>query len=359
MAIDVDGRVSELLAQGHTLPAGWYSDPGVFALERERIFACSWQYAGPAEWVSEPGSYFSTRAGHVPVLVVHDGDRVRAHINVCRHRAHLVAEGRGVRKTLQCPYHAWTYGLDGCLRSAPRARDEATFRFEDLSLMSAACEIAGPFVFVNPDADAAPLADTLGGVLDRVAEAGVDLSAVRVRSAEEWTAPGNWKNAIENYLECYHCPVAHPSFARAIDVSPEAYRLEVDGQVISQYGPARHGSGVLADGEIEQAQYHLVFPNTSIDVTPGRPNVQIYSWTPTGAEAMAGAIHYFATDDVSDDEIARLRAFNAEVNAEDLALIASVQAGLDSGLVPHGRLMDESEQLIARFQRLVYERLIG
>jgi phenylpropionate dioxygenase-like ring-hydroxylating dioxygenase large terminal subunit len=357
MAIDVDGEVGELLAQGYTLPASWYSDPAVYELERDRIFARSWQYAGPTEWLAESGSYFATRAGHVPVIVIRDGADVRAFVNVCRHRSHLVAEGRGTRKTLQCPYHAWTYGLDGCLKSAPRAKDEATFRFEDLSLLPVACEVAGPLVFVNPDAGAAPLAETLGGVLDAVAGSGVDLADMRLRSADDWRIQGNWKNAIENYLECYHCPVAHPSFSRAIDVSADAYRLEVEGEVVSQYGPARHDSDELPKGAIEQAQYHLVFPNTSIDVTPGPPNLQVAAWIPTGPGAMVGVLHYFFAEGVSDEAVAQIRAFNNEVNNEDISLISSVQAGLDSRCVPNGRLMDQSERLIARFQRLVYERL--
>jgi choline monooxygenase len=357
MAISVDATVGDLLAQGYTLPASWYSDPAIYELERDRIFARCWQYAGPLEWLAEDGAYFAATAGHVPVVVVRDGDTVRAHVNVCRHRAHLVAQGRGVRRSLQCPYHAWTYGLDGCLRSAPRARDEASFRFEDLSLLPVACEVAGPFVFVNPDPATAPLADTLGNVLDRVAEAGIDLATLRLRIDDRWQGPGNWKNAIENYLECYHCPVAHPSFSQAIDVSPDAYVLEAEGQVVSQYGPARHGVDLLPEGDVREAQYHLVFPNTSIDVTPGPPNLEIYSWTPAGPGSMTGTIHYFFPADVPDADVARMRAFNAEVNAEDMSLISSVQAGLDSRVVPHGRLMDRSEQLIARFQRLVYERL--
>ena len=345
------------LHEGYTLPADWYSDPVIFALEQRLIFARSWQYAGPVEWLAQSGSYFTAHAGHVPVVIVRDDDTIRAFVNVCRHRAHLVAQGRGTRQSLQCPYHAWTYGLDGCLRSAPRAQHEATFRFEDLSLIPIACETAGPFVFVNPDADAAPLTDTLGDVLDQVTQGGIDFSALRLRSTQEWAAAGNWKNAIENNLECYHCPVAHPSFSRAIDVSPEAYRLRVEGQVMSQTGPVRHGSGELPEGEIVEAQYHMVFPNTSIDVVPGPPNVEVYSWVPDGLAGMRGTVHYFYPESVTDTEIAQLQRFNAEVGGEDVALIASVQVGLDSGMVRQGRLMAESEQLISRFQRLVFEHL--
>ena len=128
------------------------------ALERERLFARAWTYAGPAEWVSEPGSYFAAQIGHVPVAVVRGSDGVlRGFVNVCRHRGHLVVEGTGCRETLQCPYHAWTYDLDGSLRKAPRSEREPGFDPTGLSLAPVSVDTWGPFVFVNPDPDAAPL----------------------------------------------------------------------------------------------------------------------------------------------------------------------------------------------------------
>src|SRR5262249_10935648 len=117
------------LDAGLTLPASWYGrDETVHRLELERIFARTWQYAARAEELAEPGSYVAGRAGHIPVVVVRrrDGD-LRAFVNVCRHRGHLVAEGSGRRESLQCPYHAWTYDLDGQLRRAPRSDREPDF----------------------------------------------------------------------------------------------------------------------------------------------------------------------------------------------------------------------------------------
>src|ERR1044072_5470743 len=99
-----------------TLPWSWYTDPAVLQLERERIFRRSWQYVGDSGDIPEPASFFSTSGGGVPVVVVRDHeDEVRAFLNVCRHRGSIVCEGSGTRETLQCPYHAWTYGLDGRL----------------------------------------------------------------------------------------------------------------------------------------------------------------------------------------------------------------------------------------------------
>ena len=117
------------LEDGWTLPATWYADAGVHAHERERIFSRTWTYAGPSEWVAEPGSYFAAHIGHVPVAVVRGSDGVlRGLVNVCRHRGHLVVEGTGCRETLQCPYHAWTYDLDGTLRRRPPLGARARLR---------------------------------------------------------------------------------------------------------------------------------------------------------------------------------------------------------------------------------------
>ena len=110
------------IADGRTIPFDWYSDPAVLRLERERIFRRTWQYAGRADQVAEPGVFFTCDLGGVPIVVVRDEQHgLRAFLNVCRHRGSLVCEGEGKRASLQCPYHAWTYGLDGSLRAAPRS----------------------------------------------------------------------------------------------------------------------------------------------------------------------------------------------------------------------------------------------
>ena len=163
-----------------TLPWSWYSDPAVLQLEQERIFRRFWQYAGRADEVAEPGSFSATRAGDVPVVLVRDEeDTLRAFVNVCRHRGSIVCEGHGKRSTLQCPYHAWTYGLDGRLITAPRSNREGGIETGELGLVQLRMETWGPLVFVNPDPDAAPLADYLEDIPERVAAAGVDVDGLR------------------------------------------------------------------------------------------------------------------------------------------------------------------------------------
>jgi phenylpropionate dioxygenase-like ring-hydroxylating dioxygenase large terminal subunit len=354
------------IEDGWTLPATWYSNPRVLQLERESIFSSTWQYAGPLEHLAEPGSYFASVAGHIPVVVTKAADgELRAFVNVCRHRGHLVAEGMGCRETLQCRYHAWTYGLDGTLRRAPRSEREPGFDASVLSLLPVAVEAWGPFVFVNPDVEAAPLRETLGDLPDVVAGGHIDLTRLRFHSHQEWSQDVNWKVALENYLECYHCPVAHPGFSKVIDVDPDAYRLSVEGFVSSQIGPVRESAvgpqakGYDASGDVPASQYHFVWPNTTINVAPGPLNLSIERWVPVDAHRTVEVTDYFFGVDVTEERIQEVIEFDTQVAVEDVALVEAVQKGLDSGAVPQGRLMAESEQLVAAFQRRVFESLIA
>jgi choline monooxygenase len=360
VATDVRTEVREALDAGLTLPASWYGgDPEIHRLELERIFARCWQYAARTEQVAEPGSFVATRAGHVPVVVVRDQEsRLRGFVNVCRHRGHLVAQGSGRRASLQCPYHAWTYGLDGCLRAAPRSEREPGFDFDAYSLLPVSVEAWGPFVFVNPDPDAAPLAESLGAIPEHLAAGGIDVDRLRFRERVEWSHATNWKVGIENYLECYHCPVAHPSFSKLIDVDPDEYLLRAEGLVASQFGPLRDEPGFeYPRGEVKRAQYHLLWPSLTMNVDPGPPNLSLDTWIPLGPHEVGGVSDHFFGEDVSDEDAREIMAFGSQVAAEDMALVESVQQGLDSGMVPFGRLLPSSEHLIQHFQRLVYESL--
>ncbi|HEX4746941.1 MAG TPA: aromatic ring-hydroxylating dioxygenase subunit alpha [Gaiellaceae bacterium] len=353
------------LEDGWTLPASWYTDPAVHAVERERLFARAWTYAGPAEWVSEPGSYFAAQIGHVPVAVVRGSEGVlRGFVNVCRHRGHLVVEGTGCRETLQCPYHAWTYALDGTLRKAPRSDREPGFDPSGLSLTPVSVDTWGPFVFVNPDPEPAPLSAALGRLPEIVARSGLEVGALRFHSHHEWPIEANWKVVLENFLECYHCPAAHPGFSKVIDVNPDAYLLQVHPTFASQIGPVRasalDGNGKAAytpRGAVSQSQYHFLFPSTTMNIAPGIPNISLERYNPDGLRRTVEVTDYYFGVEVSDTEIEELMAWDTQVAEEDVSLVQSVQRGLESGAVPQGRLMAESEQLIADFQRRVYDAL--
>ncbi len=351
------------LEDGWTLPASWYSDEGVAALERDRIFARSWQYGGPAEHVAEPGSFMTTEAGHIPIVVTRDRDGVlRGFVNVCRHRAYVIARDNGCRETLQCPYHAWTYELDGSLKRAPRSEREAGFDPADFSLLPVSVDTWGPFLFVNPDPDAAPLSETLGGLPEIIAGGGVDFSKLRLHSQHKWPIEANWKVALENYLECYHCPVAHLGFSKVIDVDPDSYELSVSPTFSSQIGPikasALNGKGnvpYVPVGEVTHSQYHFIYPATTINISPGPLNISLERWVPDGIGRTIEVTDYWFGADVPPEIVAEVLEFDEQVSNEDTDLVVRVQEGLNSGTVPQGRLMRESEQLIAAFQRRLYD----
>ncbi len=344
---------ADTLAGGLTLPAGWYSDPAVLRLEHERIFRRVWVYAGRTEQVAEPGQFFTARAGDVPIVCVRGSDgELRAFVNVCRHRASVLVEGSGKRETLQCGYHAWTYNLDGSLRSAPRSEREDGFDKSDLGLVPAAVGTWGSLVFVNPSADAAPLADTLGALPRLVAEGGIDVEALEFRKRDDFTVEANWKVSCENFLECYHCPTAHQDLARVIDVDPDAYLLEVSETFSSQYAPVREKPTGSYDpsGEIERGQFHFLWPNTVVNIAPGRPNFSIGPIFPAGPERAERFLDYFFSPGEDETWVTELLAFDDRVGREDAGLVASVQRGLRSGMVEYGRLLPRSEALIRDFQ---------
>ena len=222
----------------------------------------------------------------------------------------------------------------------------------------------GSLVFVNPDPEAAPLAQTLGRLEATIAESGVELGRLRRRRRVAWELAANWKIALENYLECYHCSVAHPGFSKIIDVNPDSYLLRADGLVSSQFGPLRaRAAGSDApyepEGYVRQAQYHFVWPNVTMNVEPGPMNMSVDSWRPLTPELTAGWTDYYFADDVPDAAADEVIAFSTQVGEEDNALVESVHRGLSSGMVTQGRLLPASEQLIQHFQRLVHDALAG
>ncbi len=328
-----------------TYPWSWYTDADVLALERGRIFRPAWHYVGHLGRIAEPGMYLASASGGLPAVVVRNGaGRVHAFLNVCRHRGSELVAGEGRRETLQCPYHAWTYGLDGELRTAPRADRERGFDRADLSLLPLRLDTWGPFLFVNADPAAPPLADSLGGLA-----LPFDPASLVFWERVEYRLEANWKIAVENYLECYHCPVAHPGFSRLVDVDPDSYALEGQWPRWSQYGRARDGAG--------GCEFHLVWPGLKLNVYPGFANLSIGPVWPDGPERTVGFLDYFFGADVDEEAARELIRFDDQVGREDTALVESVQRGVGAGLVDRGRLLPESERLIAGFQSAVAQAL--
>jgi phenylpropionate dioxygenase-like ring-hydroxylating dioxygenase large terminal subunit len=356
---------TELLAaldHGESLPAHWYTDRSIAEGEIKHVFRKGWSYIGPLAQLAEPGDYITGSAGGIPVVAIRNEQGLAAFVNVCRHRRHEVMKGhRGNVKAMQCGYHAWTYDLSGCLRAAPRSASEPNFRLEDYPLLPLRVEALGPFVFVNVDRNAQPVHAYFGPLLQIIAASGIDLDTLELYCREEWQANSNWKTMLENFLECYHCPVAHPGFSAAIDVRPESYQLTAHGWFSSQVGQVRQSAlegrsrVEIYDvrGEVEQSQYHLLWPNTTISINPGFPNLSIDVWMPDGPNRARGFSEQYFAPGVTREFAQQLIAFNAQVGVEDDVLTDSVQRGLLGGIPERGRLLTNSEQLVIHFQKLV------
>jgi phenylpropionate dioxygenase-like ring-hydroxylating dioxygenase large terminal subunit len=361
---DPSGLLS-MLDQGISLPASWYTDPAIAEHETRLIFRKSWAYIGPLAELTRSGDYITGCAGDVPVVVVRNDNQLSGFVNVCRHRRHLVAKGRGNAPMMKCMYHAWVYDLQGHLKGAPRSAAEPGFRLEDYPLLPVRVEALGPWVFVNLDRYAAPVATYFGKVLDIIAASGVDLSTLQLHTREDWESYSNWKTMLENYLECYHCAVAHPSFSAAIDVRPESYNLTAHGWFLSQLGAVRQSAleGKSAvkiydvSGDVAQSQYHLLWPNMTININPGFPNLSIDVWMPDGPNRTKGFSEQYFAPGVNEEFAQELMAFNKEVGAEDDELTDAVQRGLLGGLPDRGRFLTNSEHLVIHFQKLVVDAL--
>ncbi len=355
------------LARGESLPARWYTDPAITEREIHQIFRKTWNYIGPLNELQKIGDYITGYVGEIPVVVLRNKSGLAALVNVCRHRRHEVMKGRGNARMMQCGYHAWTYDLSGCLKSAPRTAREPGFRLDDYPLLPLRVDTLGPWVFVNADRDAEPLARHYGGVLDIIAASGLKLDTLELQSRTSWDGNANWKTMLENFLECYHCAIAHPGFSAAIDVRPDKYDLSVHGWFCSQVGQVRpsalEGKSKVkiydARGEVAQAQYHLLFPNMTININPGFPNLSIDVWTPNGPDTTKGFTEQYFGPGVSQEFVEELIEFNRQVGAEDDALTDSVQRGLRAGIPEKGRFLAGAEHLVGHFQRMVASALLG
>lgn len=360
-----DAALEAALRRGETLPAEWYTDAGIYALERERIFRRAWQYVGLTEQLARPGDFLTMRLGDVPVVVTRDdAGTLRAFANVCRHRgSELVLEERGNRATLQCHYHAWTYNLDGTLRAAPGMKDEPDFERCAFSLVPLPLDAWGPFLFVNPDQHARPLGELLGTLPELTAASGAPLGELRRRVRRTYDIAANWKVVVDNYLECYHCPVAHKGFSDLIDVNDyevtEYEYFSTQGGALKE--SARNGRAGLYDvrGEVTAGFYAYLWPNFTLNVYPGAGNVSLNLFLPLGVDRTLAVYDYCFVDAVSAEEEADFVRFIDQVQEEDVVLCESVQRGLSSGYFERGRLMLRRENGLRHFQRLVYRELTG
>lgn len=358
-----DANLRASLEQGYTLPASWYLDPGVFAQERSHIFGRTWQYVGLSEQVIQPGDFFTCTSGGVPLLITRDeAGALRAFVNVCRHRGcELVMQECGRRSTFQCPYHAWTYMLDGTLRAAPGMKYEENFDPGQFSLCSVQVETWGPFIFVTLDKAATALKTVLGQLPAFLLATGVQLNSLKRRIRQTYEIAANWKVVVDNYLECYHCPVAHPGFSALIDTNN--YTVNEYDYFSTQGGPQKANSDQVrafnTQGIVTEGFFAYLWPNFTLNLYPGPGNLSLNLFVPLAVDKTLAIFDYLFDDAVSQSDQEQFSQFIDQVQREDIALCESVQRGLSTGYLAQGKLMLHQEKALRHFQKLVYRFLVG
>jgi Rieske 2Fe-2S family protein len=207
-----------------TLPGRYYYDPAIYQLEQERIFSLMWVCVGHADALADPGAYQLATIGQESIIIVRNRDgMLNAFLNVCRHRgARLCTAASGQLKgSIQCRYHAWTYGLDGRLLGAPNVLNDVQFDRLLYGLLPVALEVWQGFIWLNLADDPAPISTQIDApIIERFGSyapfARYDVGKLKVGKTVTYDVAANWKLVLENFMECYHCGPMHPELCQLL-----------------------------------------------------------------------------------------------------------------------------------------------
>jgi len=351
-------------ARAHSLRSEAYTDPAWYAHEREAIFARSWQWVCHAEKLRAPGSYVTITIAERPILVVRDREgMLRAFYNVCKHRAHALLSGEGETTRIMCPYHAWVYDLTGQLRRAPATEALADFDVREICLDAVQAEEFMSFIFVNLDPTAAPLAETTGDLATEMGQFAPDLAGLTFAHRLTYEIKSNWKNVVDNFLECYHCPTAHKDFCTLVDM--DTYRVTTHGIYSSHMAEAGKQPNTAYATDNATVKDHAVWwlwPNTCLMRYPGRGNFIVMHIIPAGPDRTLETYDFFfETAEKLPAEEEAIRYIDEVLQAEDIALVESVQRGMATPAFTQGRIVHDpagsgkSEHAVHHFHGLVLE----
>jgi Rieske 2Fe-2S family protein len=354
-----------------TLTGDDYRSEEVYALERERIFHRGWCYVGRADTLGRGGRLVVDIAGE-SVLVSRNLDgTLHAHANVCRHRGARLCdtsqrEGGG---SIMCPYHAWTYSLDGRLVATPRLGDDEVDR-SALGLWPYAVDEWQGFVFVSLARQPVPLSEWLVEWSPELFDfAELDLGHLRTARRTETPVAANWKIIVENYQECLHCALVHPElvdlvplYRTGLVVDPE----RADGAVVlanggTSFTATGHSSlpilSTMHPGDVHLYRGCTVLPNMFVDVTA--TSVIVSSLFPAGPGATHTAMEYLVEPSADDGALDELVEFSELVGRQDYEVCERVQLGVSSRAFEHGVLTPKDDLVVDITQRYLAMRHVG
>lgn len=347
-----------------SLHADAYTHQRWFDVDQDRIVRRSWQWLCHTEKLRTPGSYVADEIGGMPIVAVRDrDDSLRAFYNVCKHRAHQLLEGEGVSHNIVCPYHAWSYDLSGRLTAARHTSNLHDFDVHDVCLDEVQIEEFGGFIYVNLDPSANPLDETSGELQSEIAHWAPDVEQLTFAHRLSYEIKSNWKNVVDNFLECYHCHVAHKDFVSLVDM--DTYKVSTHGIYSSHMAEAGKSENTAYDVRDATVTDHAVWwlwPNTCIMRYPGRGNMIVLKIIPAGPELTYETYDFFLESaEPNTAELESIRYLDEVLQVEDIALVESVQRGMATPAFQQGRIVNDpagsglSEHALHHFHGLVLD----
>lgn len=348
------------LTEAWTIPAAWYVDPRIMELERRTVFKNSWQVTGRVDQVREPGQYVTADLGGEPIIVVRGSDHVlRGFFNVCRHHAAAVMNhAEGQTPNLRCPYHGWTYSLEGALKGTPDFAGVCNFNLEANGLVPVRTALWENWVFVKIEGGGPALEDSLGAdLIEQVRRLGFD--KLHWMERRRYTLECNWKVFVDNYLDGgYHVPHLHKGLDSVLDYSK--YTIENGERYCLQSSPmvtegAEASTGAVRQGE--RALYYWIYPNLMVNWYEGVMDTNLVRPLAVNKTEVIFDF-YFAdvTERAREHNLASIEV-GQRIQEEDLAICRSVQVGLSSRAYVAGRLSVRREAGEHLFHRLLYADL--
>ena len=348
------------LERAFTIPSSWYTDQELYQHELQTVFSRSWQVAARLDQLKEPGHYITAEIAGEPLLIARgQDDQIRAFFNVCRHHAAAVmTEPAGTAQHFRCPYHGWTYALDGRLKGTPDFSGVCDFDRAQNGLVKLDTSVWENWVFVRTGDDGQGLDDFLGKDLrDQIRP--LQLSNYQWLERRHYAFDCNWKVFVDNYLDGgYHVPHLHKGLDSVLDYSN--YMIENGERYCLQWSPlvvegAEEQTGAVRQGE--RALYYWIYPNFMINWYDGAMDTNLV--IPHGVDKTE-VIFDFYFPDISQNARERNLAsieVGQRIQDEDVAICKSVQCGLTSRAYEAGRLSVRREAGEHLFHRLLHADL--
>jgi Rieske 2Fe-2S family protein len=360
-----------------TLPGRYFYDPGIYAREQERLFGQMWTCVGRADALPEPSDFLTTELAGESILVVRgrDGD-LRAFLNVCRHRgARLSLDACGhLGGAIQCPYHAWSYALDGRLIGAPNIARDETLDKERLGLIPVHLAVWEGLIWLSLADDPGPVSAQLEpALLDRFGELEkfrrYDVGSLAVGRSIAYEIAANWKLVVENFMECYHCAPVHPELTSLLPAfrlgtsyqgilgQGTAFADEIDAFTLSGAGDRPMLPGLLpSDARLYYG--FVLWPNLFVNLLPD--HVILHTLTPLGPERSRVVCDWLFTPKEAArpgfDPSDTVAVFDI-TNRQDWDVCERTQLGMRSRAYANGGFYVTNEQHIATFRDLVLDRI--